>query len=101
QVSALSSARARFTFLFGMGRCGSRLLWSSDYDGVTKCQVYCVYVLGAVMASAALVHGYRIKPHGQLVSVSSTHYCAYTPDLSTLWSSTTLQGGRAPGEVSS
>ena len=30
--------------------------------------------------------GYRIKPYGQLVSVSSTHYCAYTPDLSTSWS---------------
>jgi len=25
-----------------------------------------------------------VKPHGQLVSVSSTHYCASTPDLSTL-----------------
>lgn len=30
--------------------------------------------------------GYRIKPHGQLVSVSLTHYCASTPDLSTSWS---------------
>ena len=27
--------------------------------------------------------GYRVKPHGQLVLVSSTHYCAYTPSLST------------------
>ena len=27
---------------------------------------------------------YMIKPHGQLVQVSSTHYCAYTPCLSTL-----------------
>ena len=34
---------------------------------------------------------YRIKPHGQLVRVSLTHYCASTPRLSTLWSSTTLQ----------
>ena len=33
---------------------------------------------------------YRIKPHGQLVRVSLTHYCASTPRLSTLWSSTTL-----------
>lgn len=41
--------------------------------------------------------GYRIKPHGQLVSVSSTHYCASTPDLSTSWSRTALQGGQAPG----
>src|SRR5271163_1982854 len=29
---------------------------------------------------------YRIKPYGQLVSVSLTHYCASTPDLSTSWS---------------
>ena len=29
---------------------------------------------------------YRVKPHGQLVSVSLTHYCASTPDLSTSWS---------------
>jgi hypothetical protein len=37
--------------------------------------------------------GYRIKPHGQLVSVSLTHYCASTPDLSTSWSRTNLQEG--------
>ena len=30
--------------------------------------------------------GYMVKPHGSLVSVSSTHYCASTPDLSTTWS---------------
>ena len=47
------------------------------------------------------VQSYRIKPHGQLVSVSLTHYCASTPDLSTLWSSTTLQGDRVPREISS
>ena len=29
---------------------------------------------------------YLIEALGLLVSVSSTHYCAYTPDLSTLWS---------------
>ena len=27
---ALSSARPRFTVLFGMGRCGSRALWAPD-----------------------------------------------------------------------
>ena len=42
---------------------------------------------------------YRIKPHGQLVLVSLTHYCASTPSLSTSWSSTTLQGARGPGEI--
>src|SRR5690554_8058885 len=32
-----------------------------------------------------------VKPHGQLVRVSSTHYYASTPRLSTLSSSTALQ----------
>ena len=41
--------------------------------------------------------GYRVKPHGQLVPVSSRHYCPYTPGLSTSWSRTTLQGSQAPG----
>ena len=42
-------------------------------------------------------HGYRIKPHGQLVPVSSRHYCPSTPGLSTWWSATTLQGDQVPG----
>ena len=46
-------------------------------------------------------HGYRVKPHGQLVPVSLTHYCASTPDLSTSWSWTTLQGDQVPGKISS
>src|SRR5687767_15748951 len=41
--------------------------------------------------------GYRVKPHGQLVPVSSRHYCPYTPGLSTSWSRTTLQGDQVPG----
>ena len=41
----------------------------------------------------SMTQGYRVKPHGQLVSVSLTHCCASTPDLSTRWSSATLQGG--------
>ena len=53
---------------------------------------------GVIAANTAATHallnptiqGYRIKPHGQLVSVSLTHYCASTPDLSTSWSRTTL-----------
>ena len=43
------------------------------------------------------LQGYRIKPHGQLVLVSFTHYCASTPSLSTSWSRTTLQGALGPG----
>ena len=34
--------------------------------------------------------GYRVKPHGQLVLVSLTHYCASTPSLSTSSSLTNL-----------
>ena len=45
------------------------------------------------------LESYRIKPHGQLVSVSSMHYCTCTPDLSTSWSRTTLQGGQAPRDT--
>ena len=34
-----------------------------------------------------------VKPHGPLVPVSSTHCCAYTSGLSTLWSTRGLQSG--------
>jgi hypothetical protein len=51
---------------------------------------------GGARRGAARQTGYRIKPYGQLVSVSLTHYCACTPDLSTSWSRTTLQGDRSP-----
>src|ERR1035441_10076716 len=33
-----------------------------------------------------------VKPNGRLVLVSFTHYCAFTPSLSTKWSSWALQG---------
>ena len=56
-----------------------------------------VFFVLAAHASRYNLQGYRIKPHGQLVSVSLTHYCAYTPDLSTSWSRTTLQGALGPG----
>ena len=44
-------------------------------------------------------HGYRIKPHGQLVLVSLRPYSPSTPSLSTSWSWTTLQGGQASGKT--
>src|SRR5690242_19531698 len=53
--------------------------------------------LAVLLATMHRSQGYRVKPHGQLVLVSSTRYRAYTPSLSTSWSRTTLQGGRAPG----
>jgi hypothetical protein len=45
-----------------------------------------------------LIHAYGVKPYGLLVSVSSRHYCPSTPDLSTWWSATTLQGAQGPGK---
>ena len=45
------------------------------------------------------LYGYRIKPYEQLVSVSLTSHNASTPDLSTSWSRTTLQGGLASGKT--
>ena len=44
----------------------------------------------ALQGYCTVAQSYRVKPHGQLVSVSLTHYCASTPDLSTSWSRTTL-----------
>jgi hypothetical protein len=40
----------------------------------------------------ALSNEKAIKPIERLVPVSSTHYCAYTPGLSTWWSTTALKG---------
>jgi hypothetical protein len=108
QRSTLSSARLRFTALFGMGRGGTRVLWSSENllglavwvdtlaswphagrsDGLHDC-----------IASWNNSQSYRIKPHGQLVRLSLTHYCASTWRLSTLWSSTNLQGTYVPGSL--
>ena len=43
----------------------------------------------------------KVKPHGSLVPVSSTHRCAYTPGLSTSSSSTSLQDPQGVRENSS
>ena len=79
-------------------------LWSSDFEGFNKsgvCVVVWVVVIVVFECFCCWIHGYRIKPHGQLVRVSLTHYCASTPRLSTLWSSTTLEQARGLREVSS
>jgi hypothetical protein len=109
---ALSSARRRFTVLFGMGRRGTNALCSSEkLGGGRHAAPPSGMVLGCVFNSGRSLDclivrateqsrlepqracGYRIKPHGQLVRLSSTHYCASTWRLSTSWSRTTLQGG--------
>ena len=51
-------------------------------------------------SSSVIARSIVVKPHGQLVQVSSTHCCASTPCLSTSSSSTGLQG-LSPREISS
>src|SRR6188768_4335505 len=94
-----------------MGRGGSNSLWSPGIRGCHADEVNATN-LGVVKVGCAVcglahwrnaIHrarhtGYRIKPYGQLVLVSLTHYCASTPSLSTSWSRTTLQGSQAPGK---
>src|SRR3954469_782440 len=82
-----------------MGRSGANALWSPGILGSEGS-----FVTGLCIASCSRVEtrvhrsqGYRVKPHGQLVLVSSRHYCLCTPSLSTSWSRTTLQGGQASG----
>ena len=61
----------------------------------------CIVALSCYRFVAQSHSNDRIKPHEQLVSVSLTPHSASTPDLSTSWSRTTLQGGQASREVSS
>ena len=95
-----------------MGRSGTKSLWSS---GITchqavLCTTQSIHrVCKSACISIAPTFGitvlyylfgsqsYRVKPLGQLVLVSLTHYCASTPSLSTSWSTTTLQGAQGPG----
>ena len=116
----LSSARRRFTALFGMGRGGANALWPPGNSvGPRIIPEGATGRLGAraggrshfgrmypdshpawrwgVIHPSRLTQGYRIKPHGPLVWVSSTHYCASTSHLSTRWSSATLQVAYATG----
>ena len=79
-------------------RCGHQANWLR-----TRLRVFLRKGFGIVRCGllAQRFGCYMVKSHGQLVSVSFTHYCASTPDLSTWWSSRTLQGDQVPGEISS
>ena len=68
---------------------------------VTTCdeeEVSGLQSVSLVAARSPFIQGYRIKPYGQLVRLSSTCYHACTRRLSTLWSSTTLQGAQGSGK---
>ncbi len=81
----LPSALFRFTSEFGMGSGGSKTLWSpSKFFNSESC--FCVlYTFNSVLASSPSkpLGCCMVKPHGQLVSVSSMPHSTYTPDLST------------------
>ena len=55
-----------------------------------------------VRRASALLRGVNSmdKPNGRLVLVSFTHYCAFTPSLSTRWSFWALQGDLILGRAS-
>ena len=67
-------------------------------NGLTRCP-HAFDCCGLVCSFKLHCQSYRVKPHGQLVSVSLTRYRASTPDLSTSWSRTTLQGALGPGKT--
>ncbi len=81
----LPSALFRFTSEFGMESGGSKTLWSpSKFFNSESC--FCVlYTFNSVLASSPSkpLGCCMVKPHGQLVSVSSMPHSTYTPDLST------------------
>ncbi len=81
----LPSALFRFTSEFGMESGGSKTLWSpSKFFNSESC--FCVlYTFNSVLASSPSkpLGCCMVKPHGQLVSVSSIPHSTYTPDLST------------------
>ena len=95
----LSSALSSFTSEFEMGSGGSHLLMPpGKLFAVTEIhlfphirEVVKASMLPASTSKHQLLGCYMVKPHGQLVLVSFTHYCASTPSLSTLWSSRALQ----------
>ncbi len=91
----LPSALRRFTSEFGMGSGGTTALVPPRqilfYQHVSP-----TYRLICIRAENLLnppkhLRRCKVKPHGSLVPVSSTHRCAYTPGLSTSSSSTFLQ----------
>ena len=79
-----------------LSRAGS---WPAldEFFSVSQSVTVCVCSLELLLSNK--LYGYRIKPYEQLVSVSLTSHNASTPDLSTSWSRTTLQGGLASGKT--
>ena len=90
----LPSALRRFTSEFGMGSGGTTALSPpGKFCLLTRLSPANLICIRLKIFSHPPKHLRRckVKPHGSLVPVSSTHRCAYTPGLSTSSSSTFLQ----------
>ncbi len=92
----LPSALRRFTSEFGMGSGGTTAL-VPPANSLCSVRNSLYYVLNSESKLKIFsnppkhLRRCKVKPHGSLVPVSSTHRCAYTPGLSTSSSSTFLQ----------
>ena len=91
----LPSALRRFTSEFGMGSGGTTALQPPGKFCLSTrflhVDVICIKLKMMSFLSPKHLRRCKVKPHGSLVSVSSTYRYAYTPDLSTSSSSTFLQ----------
>ncbi len=90
----LPSALRRFTSEFGMGSGGDHRAISARQilfiNPLSPANLICIR-LKIFSHPPKHLRRCKVKPHGSLVPVSSTHRCAYTPGLSTSSSSTFLQ----------
>ncbi len=97
----LPSALRRFTSEFGMGSGGTTALLPPGkfcYQHASlHADVICIKLKYRLFTPKQL-RRCKVKPHGSLVSVSSTYRYAYTPDLSKSSSSTFLQDSQGVRE---
>ena len=100
----LPSALRRFTSEFGMGSGGTTALRPPGkfcfIRPLLRSDLICIR-LKIFSLPPKHLRRCKVKPHGSLVPVSSTHRCAYTPGLSTSSSSTFLQDSQGVRENSS
>lgn len=100
----LPSALRRFTSEFGMGSGGTTALLPPGkfcfIRPLLRSDLICIR-LKIFSHPPKQLRRCKVKPHGSLVPVSSTHRCAYTPGLSTSSSSTFLQDSQGVRENSS
>ncbi len=100
----LPSALRRFTSEFGMGSGGTTALSPPGkfcFQHVLRTHRLICIRLKIVSNPPKQLRRCKVKPHGSLVSVSSTYRYAYTPDLSTSSSLTFLQDSQGVRENSS